>query len=67
MEYLIKNKDNVEFRGLNLIYVSSEKIDEQSIHINFSNQTNYFIVRETNLNGTVYENSNNLINALNNI
>ncbi len=65
MEYLIKNKDNVEFRGLNLIYVSSEKIDEQSIHINFTTQTNYFIVSETNLNGIVYKNSDELIIALN--
>lgn len=65
MEYLIKNKNNVEFRGLNLIYVSSEKIDEQSIHINFTSQTNYFIVSETNLNGIVYENSDQLIIALN--
>lgn len=65
MEYLIKNKDNVEFRGLNLIYVNSEKIDEQSIHINFTTQTNYFIVSETNLNGIVYENSDQLIIALN--
>lgn len=65
MEYLIKNKDNVEFRGLNLIYVNSEKIDNESIHINFTTQTNYFIVSETNLNGVVYENSDQLIIALN--
>lgn len=65
MEYLIKNKDNVEFRGLNLIYVSSEKIDNESIHINFTTQTNYFIVSDTNLNGIVYQNSDQLIIALN--
>lgn len=66
MEYLIKNKENVEFRGLNLIYVSSEKIDDESIQIHFTNQVNYFIVNETNLNGIVYNNSEQLINALNN-
>ena len=66
MEYLIKNKENVEFRGLNLIYVSSEKIDDESIQIHFTSQVNYFIVNETNLNGIVYNNSEQLINALNN-
>lgn len=66
MEYLIKNKENVEFRGLNLIYVNSEKIDNESIHINFTTQTNYFIVSETNLNGIIYNNAEQLINALNN-
>ncbi len=66
MEYLIKNKENVEFRSLNLIYVSSEKIDDESIQIHFTNQVNYFIVNETNLNGVVYNNSEQLINALNN-
>jgi hypothetical protein len=66
MEYLIKNKENVEFRSLNLIYVSSEKIDDESIQIHFTNQVNYFIVNETNLNGIVYNNSEQLINALNN-
>ena len=66
MEYLIKNKENVEFRGLNLIYVSSEKIDNESIQIHFTNQVNYFIVNETNLNGIVYNNSEQLINGLNN-
>ena len=65
MEYLIKNKENVEFRGLNLIYVSSEKIDDQSIQIHFTSQVNYFIVNETNLNGLVYNNSDELINAIN--
>ena len=66
MEYLIKNKENVQFRGLNLIYVSSEKIDDESIQIHFTSQVNYFIVNETNLNGIVYNNSEQLINALNN-
>ena len=66
MEYLIKNKENVEFRSLNLIYVSSEKIYDESIQIHFTNQVNYFIVNETNLNGIVYNNSEQLINALNN-
>lgn len=66
MEYLIKNKENVEFRGLNLIYVSSEKIDDESIQIHFTSQVNYFIVNETNLNNIVYNNSEQLINALNN-
>lgn len=66
MEYLIKNKENVEFRGLNLIYLSSEKIDDESIQIHFTSQVNYFIVNETNLNGIEYNNSEQLINALNN-
>ena len=66
MEYLIKNKENVEFRGLNLIYLSSEKIDDESIQIHFTTQVNYFIVNDTNLNGIVYNNSDELINALNN-
>ena len=57
MEYLIKNKENVEFRGLNLIYLSSEKIDDESIQIHFTSQVNYFIVNETNLNGIEYNNS----------
>ena len=65
MEYLIKNKENVEFRGLNLIYLSSEKIDDESIQIHFTTQVNYFIVNDTNLNGIVYNNSDELINALN--
>lgn len=65
MEYLIKNKENVEFRGLNLIYERSEKIDDESIQIHFTTQVNYFIVNETNLNGIVYNNSDELINALN--
>ena len=65
MEYLIKDKENVQFRGLNLIYVSSEKIDDESIQIHFTTQVNYFIVNDTNLNGIVYNNSDELINALN--
>jgi hypothetical protein len=65
MEYLIKDKENVQFRGLNLIYLSSEKIDDESIQIHFTSQVNYFIVNETNLNGIVYNNSDELINALN--
>ena len=39
MEYLIKIGNNVEFRNQHLIYVNSEKLDEQSIHINFETQT----------------------------
>lgn len=65
MEYLIKDKENVQFRGLNLIYLSSEKIDDESIQIHFTTQVNYFIVNDTNLNGIVYNNSDDLINALN--
>jgi hypothetical protein len=65
MEYLIKDKENVQFRGLNLIYLSSEKIDDESIQIHFTTQVNYFIVNDTNLNGIVYNNSDELINALN--
>ena len=42
MEYLIKNGNKVEFRNQNLIYVNSEKLDEQAIHINFETQTNLF-------------------------
>jgi hypothetical protein len=65
MEYLKKQGDNVEFRNQNLIYVNSEKLDEQSIHINFETQTNLFFAYDTDLNGIVYLNSDELIDALN--
>lgn len=66
MEYLKKQGNNVEFRNQNLIYVNSEKLDEQAIHINFETQTNLFFAYDTELNGVVYEDSHKLINALNN-
>jgi hypothetical protein len=65
MEYLIKNGNKVEFRNQNLIYVNSEKLDEQAIHINFITQTNLFFAYDTDLNGIVYSNSDDFINALN--
>jgi hypothetical protein len=65
MEYLIKIGNNVEFRNQHLIYVNSEKLDEQSIHINFETQTNLFFACDTDLNGVVYLNSDELIDALN--
>lgn len=67
MEYLIKQGNNVEFRNQNLIYVNSEKLDEQAIHINFETQTNLFFAYDTELNGVVYEDSHKLILALNNV
>jgi hypothetical protein len=65
MEYLIKIGNNVEFRNQHLIYVNSEKLDEQSIHVNFETQTNLFFAYDTDLNGIIYEDSDKLINALN--
>ena len=65
MEYLKKQGNNVEFRNQKLIYVNSEKLDEQAIHINFETQTNLFFAYDTELNGIVYLNSDELIDALN--
>ena len=65
MEYLKKQGNNVEFRNQKMIYVNSEKLDEQAIHINFETQTNLFFAYDTELNGVVYEDSDKLINALN--
>jgi hypothetical protein len=65
MEYLKKQGNNVEFRNQKLIYVNSEKLDEQAIHINFETQTNLFFAYDTDLNGVVYLNSDELIDALN--
>lgn len=67
MEYLKKQGNSVEFRNQNLIYVNSEKLDDQAIHINFETQTNLFFAYDTELNGVVYEDSDKLIIALNNV
>lgn len=67
MEYLKKQGNNVEFRNQNLIYVNSEKLDDQAIHINFETQTNLFFANDTELNGIMYEDSDKLILALNNV
>jgi len=65
MEYLTKIGNKVEFRGNEFTYVSAEKLDDQAIHINFTTQTNLFFADDTNLNGKIYPNSDELITALN--
>lgn len=65
MQVLTKQGNLVTFRELELIYVSSQKLDDNMIHVNFETQTNLFFANDTELNGIVYENSDELINALN--
>jgi hypothetical protein len=65
MQVLTKVGNIVTFRDLELIYLSSEKLDDNMIHVNFETQTNLFFANDTELNGVVYANSDDLINALN--
>lgn len=65
MQTLIKQGNIVIFREQELIYVSSVKLDDNAIHVNFETQTNLFFANDTELNGIVYANSDELINALN--
>lgn len=65
MQTLIKQGNLVIFREQELIYVSSVKLDDNAIHVNFETQTNLFFANDTELNGIVYANSDELINALN--
>ena len=46
-------------------YVSCVKLDDNMIHVNFETQTILFFADDTELNGVVYSNSDELINALN--
>jgi hypothetical protein len=65
MQTLTKQGNLVIFREQELIYVSSVKLDDNAIHVNFETQTNLFFANDTELNGVVYANSDELINALN--
>jgi hypothetical protein len=65
MEILIKNGNTITFRNTDYVYVSSEKVDDNSVHINFKEQTNIFLVVDTELNGIVYSNADALIESLN--
>lgn len=65
MQILTKQGNLVIFREQELIYVSSVKLDDNAIHVNFETQTNLFFANDTELNGVVYANSDELINALN--
>jgi hypothetical protein len=65
MQTLIKQGNLVIFREQELIYVSSVKLDDNAIHVNFETQTNLFFANDTELNGVVYANSDELIIALN--
>jgi hypothetical protein len=65
MEILIKNGNTITFRNTDYVYVSSEKVDDNSVHINFEEQTNIFLVVDTELNGIVYSNADALIESLN--
>lgn len=66
MEILIKNGNTITFRNADYVYVSSEKVDDNSVHINFEEQTNIFLVDDTELNGVIYSNADALIESLNN-
>lgn len=63
MQILTKIGNNVTFRGLDLVYLSSEKLDDNMIHVHFETQTNLFFVNDTILNGIIYENTDLLISA----
>lgn len=65
MQTLTKQGNLVIFREQELIYVSSVKLDDNAIHVNFETQTNLFFANDTELNGIVYANSDELIIALN--
>jgi hypothetical protein len=65
MQILTKQGNTVTFRGQELTYISCVKLDDNMIHANFETQTILFFVDDTQLNGIVYSNSDELINALN--
>ena len=66
MQILTKQGNTVTFRGQELTYVSCVKLDDNMIHVNFETQTTLFFADDTELNGVVYSNSDQLINAINN-
>lgn len=65
MQILTKQGNTVTFRGQELTYVSCVKLDDNMIHVNFETQTILFFADDTELNGVVYSNSDQLINAFN--
>lgn len=65
MQILTKQGNTVTFRGQELTYVSCDKLDDNMIHVNFETQTILFFADDTELNGVVYSNSDQLINAFN--
>lgn len=67
MEKLTKKGNLITFRNFEYIYVSTEKLDDNAIHLITDINVFYFIPTDTELNGKVYGNSDELINALNGI
>ena len=66
MQILTKQGNTVTFRGQELTYVSCVKLDDNMIHVNFETQTILFFADDTEFNGVVYSNSDQLINGFNN-
>lgn len=65
MQVLTKQGDIVTFRGQELTYLSCVKLDDNAIHVYFETQITFFFANDTELNGIVYPNSDELINAFN--
>lgn len=67
MQVLTKQGNTVTFRNVELIYVESIKLDDNTIHLVSETQTNLFFSNDTELNGVIYNNADELINALNDL
>jgi len=66
MEILIKINNLIMFKGNEYNYLSSEKIDNNTVHVNMENNICFcFLADDTELNSIVYKNSDELLLAIN--
>lgn len=65
MEILTKKDNKIIFRDTEFDFVSTEKLDDNTIHLITDSNVFCIVVNDTELNGVVYNNSDELIAELN--
>lgn len=65
MEILTKKDNKIIFRDTEFDFVSTEKLDDNTIHLITDSDVFCIVVNDTELNGVVYNNSDELIAELN--
>lgn len=65
MEYIVKQGKIVEWRNNTLEYVSSIKLDENMVHVEFTDRIVLFIANDTTVNNALCTSANEIINELN--
>lgn len=65
MQILTKKNNVIVFRDNKYNYLSCEKLDDNTIHINMENEITFcFLADDTELNGVTYKNSDELLLAI---